>query len=91
MVSAHARARSLTYGEWERRIARIQQQLTLLRAQFHQASGAVAAAERALLARRAEREEIAVGLARLADVLESLEAAQAADRSTARTSMRGAG
>ena len=91
MAAAHRHTRCVSFDELERRIARTQQHLTILRTQFHQASGAVTAAERTLLARRAEREEVGLRLARLVDVLESLEVALAAERAVAHTKTRTAG
>ena len=62
--------------ELERRAARLRQHIVVARARLHRACEEVTAAERVLLARRLEREEVALRLARLADVLECLERAQ---------------
>jgi septal ring factor EnvC (AmiA/AmiB activator) len=81
----------LSHAELERRIMRTRQQLGTVRAELHQASVAVSTAERAMLARRTEREEIALRLARLAELLESLEDALAAERMPAHAGTTRAG
>lgn len=77
MASLRTHDRRISHGmvpdELERRIAQTRQQLKLARSQFHTACMALTAAERELLALRVAREEAALHVARLADVLESLE------------------
>jgi hypothetical protein len=62
-------------GEIERRIVQARATLAAARVEFHAACHAVSEAERALLQRRVEREQAALQLARLADMLEGLERA----------------
>lgn len=68
----------------ERRIAQARQQIAGARVDFHAASRAVAEAERTLCTLRMEREEAALRLARLAEILESLENTLAEEHTLAR-------
>lgn len=68
----------------ERRIGQARQHIARARADFHAVCRAVAEAERALCTLRLEREEAALRLARLAEILESLESSLATEHAPAR-------
>jgi hypothetical protein len=67
--AAHQRSRD----ELARRIAHVSDELQRVRCQFHHTHEAVLAAEYVLTARKLEREEAALLVAELADLLEGLQ------------------
>jgi len=67
--AAHQHSRD----ELERRIAHVSDELQRVRCRLHRTHEAVLAAEYVLMARRIEREETALRVAELADLLEGLQ------------------
>lgn len=71
----HTAVHRLSRSNLERRIVSARQHILVARARLHMACRAVTTAEQVLLVCRLEREDAALRLARLADMLESLEQA----------------